>query len=71
VVVFLGKLIRKVKKAAGGLVKSPAARSAARVAVPVAGVSLAVLLARRRARSRSEVTGGGVRDRRPHDKKSR
>lgn len=71
VVIFLGKLIKKVKKAAGGLVKSPVVRSAARVTVPVAGVSLAVLLARRYSRSQPEATRGGVRDRGSHDEKSK
>ena len=69
--IFLGKLIKKVKKAAGGVVKSPDMRRAARVAVPVAGVSLAVLLARRYSRSQPEATGGGVKDRNLGDEEMR
>ena len=59
VVIFLGKLIKKVKKAAGGFGKSPVTRGVARVAVPVASVSLAVLLARRHSRPRPEATRRG------------
>ena len=50
VIDFIGKLFKKAGRGVGGFVKraAPVLKNVARVAAPVAGVTAAVLLARRR-----------------------